>query len=90
MCIRDRPWKFVVITDRELALKVGKAAAGLGMNKFAKDAPVPVSYTHLDVYKRQEYLQTVILVAWQLPIQGIYIKRYWKCFTNTMQPNTYI
>lgn len=26
-----QPWKFVVITDRELALKVGKAAAGLGM-----------------------------------------------------------
>ena len=36
------------------------------------------------------YLQTVILVAWKLPIQGIYIKRYWKCSTNTMQPNTYI
>ena len=26
------------------------------------------------------YLQTVILVAWKLPIQGIYIKRYWKMF----------
>ena len=37
-----QPWKFVVITDRELALKVGKAAAGLGMNKFAKDAPVHI------------------------------------------------
>ena len=36
------------------------------------------------------YLQTVILVAWKLPIQGIYIKRYWRCSTNTMQPNTYI
>lgn len=35
-----QPWKFVVITDRELARKAGKAAAGLGMNKFAKDAPV--------------------------------------------------
>ena len=30
-----QPWKFVVITDRELALKVGKAAAGLGLIKFA-------------------------------------------------------
>ena len=39
---RLAPWKFVVITDRELALKVGKAAAGLGMNKFAKDAPVHI------------------------------------------------
>ena len=32
----------VVITDQELAQKVGKAAAGLGMNKFAKDAPVHI------------------------------------------------
>ena len=30
-----QPWKF-------LASKVGKAAAGLGMNKFAKDAPVHI------------------------------------------------
>ncbi|WP_321331350.1 nitroreductase family protein [uncultured Bacteroides sp.] len=37
-----QPWKFVVVTDRELAVKVGKAAAGLGMNKFAKDAPVHI------------------------------------------------
>lgn len=37
-----QPWKFVVITDQELARKVGKSAAGLGMNKFAKDAPVHI------------------------------------------------
>ena len=37
-----QPWKFVVITDREIACKAGKAAAGLGMNKFAKDAPVHI------------------------------------------------
>lgn len=37
-----QPWKFVVVTDAELAKKVGKAAAGLGMNKFAKDAPVHI------------------------------------------------
>ena len=37
-----QPWKFVVVTDHELASKVGKAAAGLGMNKFAKDAPVHI------------------------------------------------
>ncbi|MBC8594126.1 nitroreductase family protein [Oscillospiraceae bacterium N12] len=37
-----QPWKMVVITDQELAQKVGKAAAGLGMNKFAKDAPVHI------------------------------------------------
>ena len=37
-----QPWKFVVVTEKELSLKVGKAAAGLGMNKFAKDAPVHI------------------------------------------------
>lgn len=37
-----QPWKFVVVTDSELSAKVGKAAAGLGMNKFAKDAPVHI------------------------------------------------
>ncbi|WP_373803659.1 nitroreductase family protein [Bacteroides heparinolyticus] len=37
-----QPWKFVVVTDPELSVKVGKAAAGLGMNKFAKDAPVHI------------------------------------------------
>lgn len=37
-----QPWRFVVVTDKELARKVGKAAAGLGMNKFAKDAPVHI------------------------------------------------
>lgn len=37
-----QPWKFVVITDKELAQKAGKATAGLGMNKFAKDAPVHI------------------------------------------------
>lgn len=37
-----QPWKFVVVTDPELSAKVGKAAAGLGMNKFAKDAPIHI------------------------------------------------
>ena len=37
-----QPWKFVVVTDPELSIKVGKASAGLGMNKFAKDAPVHI------------------------------------------------
>lgn len=37
-----QPWKFVVITDPQLAVKVGKATAGLGMNKFAKNAPVHI------------------------------------------------
>ena len=31
-----QPWRFVVVTDPSLAEKVGKAAAGLGMNKFCQ------------------------------------------------------
>lgn len=37
-----QPWRFVVVTDPILSEKVGKAASGLGMNKFAKDAPVHI------------------------------------------------
>lgn len=37
-----QPWKMVVVTDPDQARLVGKAAAGLGMNKFAKDAPVHI------------------------------------------------
>lgn len=37
-----QPWRFVVITDSGLSEKVGKAAAGLGMNKFAATAPVHI------------------------------------------------
>ena len=37
-----QPWKFVVITDPELVKKAGKFASGLGMNKFAKSAPVHI------------------------------------------------
>ncbi len=37
-----QPWKFVVVSDPELSVAVGKATAGLGMNKFAKDAPVHI------------------------------------------------
>lgn len=37
-----QPWKFIVINDPELSVKIGRATAGLGMNKFAKDAPVHI------------------------------------------------
>ena len=37
-----QPWRFVVITDSGLSEKVGKATAGLGMNKFAATAPVHI------------------------------------------------
>lgn len=37
-----QPWRFVVVTDVSLSREVGKAAAGLGMNKFAKEAPIHI------------------------------------------------
>lgn len=37
-----QPWKFVAVTDPELASRVGRATAGLGMNKFARNAPVHI------------------------------------------------
>ncbi|KAA6316957.1 putative NAD(P)H nitroreductase MhqN [termite gut metagenome] len=40
-----QPWKFTVITDKELSEKIGKAVAGWGMNKFAEDAPVHILVT---------------------------------------------
>lgn len=35
-----QPWHFVVVNDPELVKRVGKAAAGLGMNLYAREAPV--------------------------------------------------
>lgn len=35
-----QPWHFVVLTDPDKVKQAGKAAAGLGMNRFAADAPV--------------------------------------------------
>ncbi|MFA6873684.1 MAG: nitroreductase family protein, partial [Bacteroidaceae bacterium] len=40
-----QPWHFTVITKPELAERVGKATAGLGMNKFARNAPVHILIT---------------------------------------------
>ena len=37
-----QPWKFVVVTDPELAQRMGKADASIGMNKFAVQAPVHI------------------------------------------------
>ena len=62
-----QPWKFVVITDKELAQKAGKAAAGLGMNKFAKDAPV-----HILVVE-ESYLSA----WWKGERQAFSIDRHW-------------
>ena len=35
-----QPWRIIVVDQPELAQRIGEAAAGMGMNKFAKDAPV--------------------------------------------------
>jgi nitroreductase len=35
-----QPWTFVVVSQPELAKKVGEATVSLGMNKFGPDAPV--------------------------------------------------
>lgn len=39
----SQPWKFVVVDEQQLVLQVGEAAAGMGMNKFAKEVPVIVA-----------------------------------------------
>ena len=39
----SQPWKFVVVDDCELVRKVGEAAAGMGMNGFAREVPVIVA-----------------------------------------------
>ena len=51
-----QPWKFVIINDPELSVKVGKATAGLGMNKFAKDATA-----HITLAAESEGLGSCIL-----------------------------
>ena len=40
-----QPWHFTVITEPELACQIGKATAGLGMNKFARNVPVLILIT---------------------------------------------
>ncbi len=40
-----QPWHFVVVTDKDITEKIGKATASFGMNKFAKDAPVHILIT---------------------------------------------
>lgn len=37
-----QPWRIIVVDDAELAKSIGVAAAGLGMNKFAKDVPIHI------------------------------------------------
>lgn len=39
----SQPWKFVVIDSDDILPEMAKAAAGMGMNKFAAQAPVIVA-----------------------------------------------
>lgn len=39
----SQPWKFVVIDEPALVSEMAKAAAGMGMNKFAAQAPVIIA-----------------------------------------------
>jgi nitroreductase len=39
----SQPWKFVVVDDPKMVAQMGEAAAGMGMNKFAKEVPVIVA-----------------------------------------------
>lgn len=39
----SQPWKFVVVDDVALLLQMGAAAAGMGMNGFAREVPVIVA-----------------------------------------------
>ena len=69
MCIRDRDkslnaaW-FVFGTKSELkAQKILQSGDVLKSADFNKDYFTPVSYTHLDVYKRQLYCLLLLLYS---------------------------
>ena len=41
----SQPWKFVVVDDPDLLSSMADAAAGMGMNKWVKQAPVIIAVT---------------------------------------------
>ena len=45
--------------QREMAVRVQDAGVGVALNKSTFTPEEPVSYTHLDVYKRQTYRRSV-------------------------------
>ena len=58
MCIRDRDLAVRVVDDRLLDHRAGNDVLDLlrhhdGLTVVFADGFIPVSYTHLDVYKRQ-------------------------------------
>ena len=58
MCIRDRLIVDVLKLDGLCVVAVRYATDSVRPHPFIRDT-VPVSYTHLDVYKRQVYRQTM-------------------------------
>ena len=41
----SQPWKFVVVDDEHILSPMAEAAAGMGMNKWVKQAPVIIAVT---------------------------------------------
>ena len=41
----SQPWKFIVVDEPQLVAEMADAAAGMGMNKWVKQAPVIVAVT---------------------------------------------
>ena len=55
MCIRDRAMTFPYSTG-QIPIYYNRRKSGRGHQGFYKDITSAVSYTHLDVYKRQVYI----------------------------------
>ena len=53
-----QPWKFVVLTDPELVKQAGKAAAGLGMNRFAKREAMNIT-SYLGMKLKDKYFPLI-------------------------------
>ena len=54
------------IRDRSIAWKVAEKAVEEGASITLSNTPVAVSYTHIDVYKRQPVNQRPSFEAWKL------------------------
>lgn len=51
----SQPWRFVVVDEPELRDRIADAAAGMGMNKFVRQAPVIIAV----VLEKQNMLSAV-------------------------------
>ena len=67
MCIRDRSWLLAFMPRAQHVIELGTGTfAVLGLHEpidsvvLAFDPLAPVSYTHLDVYKRQVYTMALL------------------------------